>query len=513
MSAREPDAKARERERFSLRAGIVVLSRVLGGTAQLVTVMLLVRFMGKVEYGALAFVLLLLQTIVRLISAGVPESVLFFVPKHEGRPGAQKTVVLQSTGILVVLGAAFGALLFAFGGSLDVFGADAADLGPLVPLIALALVLEAPAALTERVLLALDRQIAAAGTSILLQVGTALSTIVPAALGADLETIVWWMVAFSGAKAIALVLVVALAFRGVRGEAMPGGMREQLRYSVPLGLSTIGSFLNAQLDKFIVAIFFTAEVFAAFSVGARELPLVNVLPYTLGAVMLPRMVRHIQTPEPGEDGPVEAVRLWHASIVKTSLVMLPVAVFFFVAAEPFVSVFFTSSYDAAADPFRVYLLTLPLRVTTYGTVVQAFGRSRAVLAATVLALALNAIVSLALLGPLGVLGPPVGTVVSQFFAAWYLLRVIRGAAGARWATVFPWGAYLRVLGVAIVSGAPALGVVALLREQPGLALGAGLAAYAIAYFAVATAAGVLTATDRRYLLALMSPRAVKEDVP
>jgi peptidoglycan biosynthesis protein MviN/MurJ (putative lipid II flippase) len=143
--------------------------------------------------------------------------------------------------------------------------------------------------------------------------------------------------------------------------------------------------------------------------------------------------------------------------------------------------------------------------------VQAFGRVRSVLVASVGALLVNAALSLALLlGPLGILGPPVAAVVAQACGVIYMLSVIRESAGRRWGDVFPWRRYAIVLVVALVAGAPLVIVCWLLRASPALALGAGAAAYALGYLLMGTAAGVITAEDRRYLGDLLTLRMLRE---
>lgn len=503
MSATHPDG-------FSLRAGWVVLARVVAGLVQLAGTAILVRALVREDFGSLAFLLLLHQTAIRFVTAGLPESVLYFLPRNAGHPGRQKTVVLQAIALLAIAGLIAAGTLAGAAHWLALLESRQ-GLESLIPLLAIAVAVEMPSHIIDRVQLAAEQQTRSAVTSVVLSVGSVCATALPAILGAGLETILWSTIAFAAFRLLVLGVVVHLLFGHVRREPLPNGIREQLRYAFPLGLTALGGYVNQQLDKYLVAAFFDAAAFATYTVGARELPLVSVLPYTLGAVMLPRLVRHIQAP--GE-GPDAAMSLWHASIAKTATIMLPVSVFFFVAADPFIHAFFTPEYAAAAGPFRIYLCALPLRVATYGHVVQAFGNPRAVLIGSTGALAINGVLSFAfLLGPLGILGPPLAAVFAQGCAVVYLLHVIRICAGRTWSMVFPWRAYARVAVVALVAALPAVPVVVVLRQWPVAALVAGAFVYLGAYLAVGSRTGIVTRDDRRYLVRLLTFRGAGDRSP
>jgi len=466
---------------LSFQVGLVVASRFIVAIMDLVAAVVLVRLLAKDDYGALALLLVLHLTVGNVLTLGVPQSVLYFVPTVSA--GARRTFVLQTVGVLGVLGALAGAGTLVLGlGFSDRFLGGRADLAGLVPLVALALLLDYPARAHQQTLIALDRHGWAAAVNVVLALAGVAALAVPAALGRPLQEVLVAWCAVAGLKTAVGVGVPLLAFSGVRREPFPGGVGAQLGYAVPIGLAGIVGSVNVQVDKLLVAGFFGATIFAEYAVAARELPLVSILPYTVASTILPRLVALAGDSEAG--GPAASVELWHVSIRKVALVMLPVACFLAAVAEPVVVLLYTRDYAAATPVFLIYLCVLPLRVTSYGVMTQALGRPRYTLYGAFVAVASNLALSLVLIRIIGHLGPPVGTVASQVLTIGFFLVVIGRMTGTGPGRVFPWGAWLRTF---LVAAAPALPVAwaASAGLPPGLLVPAGAVLYLAAYLALA----------------------------
>src|SRR5699024_11872354 len=59
---------------------------------------------------------------------------------------------------------------------------------------------------------------------------------------------------------------------------------------LPLGLSSMVSKLNRYADKFIVSIILPAAAYAEYSIGAQEVPIIRVIPFAVGTVLISRYV-------------------------------------------------------------------------------------------------------------------------------------------------------------------------------------------------------------------------------
>jgi O-antigen/teichoic acid export membrane protein len=181
--------------------------------------------------------------------------------------------------------------------------------------------------------------------------------------------------------------------------------------------------------------------------------------------------------------------------------MLPVAGFLLVAAEPLVVLLYGERYLGAVAPFRIYTALLPLRVTAYGIMLMAFGRTAAILKVHLIGLGLNFALSVALMSEIGMLGAPVAAVISQVSMMAILLASTARIADCPIGDAFPWRHYARVAALATLAAVPVgIGLRSVGHRLPGLVVVlAGAALYLASYLGLVSAAGLLTQEDRRFI--------------
>jgi peptidoglycan biosynthesis protein MviN/MurJ (putative lipid II flippase) len=214
------------------------------------------------------------------------------------------------------------------------------------------------------------------------------------------------------------------------------------------------------------------------------------------------------------------LQLWHASMVKVALVMMPVFVGLFVLAEPLVRLLFSAEYTEAAVPFRVYLCLLPLRLCAYGAVVRALGQTKPVLVAAVAGLTVNAALNYPFYLAFDLAGPALASIVAQLVAIGLLLAVIRRRLGITWARVFPVKGVLHAFGIAAVAAVPlVLGAPTLLAmtghrwTDDVIALSVGGGAFLAVYLVVGRVGGLLSGEDLRYLVDFLTGRLARRAKP
>ena len=92
----------------------------------------------------------------------------------------------------------------------------------------------------------------------------------------------------------------------------------QLKYGLPLAFTDIVTLLGNWLDKLLMALISKPADFAIYARGAFELPLINLIPYSLTNVLLPKFVQFHKDRQHSE-----LIKLWHESIRRTALIMMP----------------------------------------------------------------------------------------------------------------------------------------------------------------------------------------------
>jgi len=271
--------------------------------------------------------------------------------------------------------------------------------------------------------------------------------------------------------------------------------KEQLSYAVPLGLASIVLLAFGQTDKYVITHFLGREFFAVYTVGAMQLPFVDILRNSVMNVVFPLMAEY-QKKEQAEN----ILELWRRATVKLSVLFFPIFVFLEVSARPFITILFTKEYEAATGVFMIYLLVFLRSTVDTTSVLMVFKQNPFMLKVNAVAFVSHVALSVTMYKHFGVLGVPVTTVfmvwVQNGVFLWKSARLLKQSV----LTVMPWGTLgLRLL-LAVVLG---LGLYAVYRVRPLESFfelaGAG-AAYLAVYFGLCLAFRFASVSDVKSML-------------
>lgn len=472
------------------KATIMVVSRAITILMQLITLMILARILSKDDFGLLTFVLLAYSTIVTISQIGLPESIFYFferVPK-----AARKSLVLLTARSLLLIGIVSSLILVVLTFLAPRWGFQVDNL--LLLLIWLAM-LELPTIPMANILIAIDRAKQAAWFNIICSLTQFTALIIPAALGYPLQTIILCLLGYG---AVRFLLSLFLFFKNFKekGEGLPADMmRQQFRYSVPLGFAQILWSLNRQIDKYIVAAFLPVVIYSDYVIGAWEIPLLPAIAFSVASVMMPQFVSSYL-----KGDREELLSLWFKAIKKISTIVLPLTILFLLIAEEFISLAFSDKYMRAVLPFRIYTIILIQRVAAYSSMLKAVGATRAITYSAIYLIAINLILSLIFVQWWGIAGPPLATLLANFFTWGYALFKIRTALGVNLKQVFPFPFYLKTLLIAIISGIPVLLLERFLQNSHIIDLIWKVTLYCGVFILLATYFKIVGKQDWAYLL-------------
>ncbi|MCG8604322.1 oligosaccharide flippase family protein [bacterium] len=484
-----PDS-AEDHTNLANKAGIMVVSRAMAILVQLATMMTLTRILTKDDFGLLSFLLLAYSSVLTISQLGLPESIFYFFEKMPAY--SRKAVALVVARILFFLGLGGSTLLLVLTFVAPLWGYEVE--GMFLPLVFLIL-LELPTTPLPNILIAIDRAKTAAWLNIVFSVLQFLAVIVPASLGAPLQAL---MFSLLGYGVIRFILSNALFFVNVKGELSPRGKGltgELLRYSVPLGLAQILWGLNRQIDKYVVAALFPAAVLAEYTIGAWEIPIIPGIAYSVASVMMPQYVSSYLKGEKSE-----LLALWFKAIHKVSIIVLPLTVLFLIAAEEFITLFFSANYLAAAVPFRIYTIILLQRVAAYSSMHRALGNTKIISYAAIYLLVINLGLSVPFALWLGIAGPPTATLVANVFSWWYSMKKMQTALVVRWRDVFPFGFYGKTLVTSALAAVPIVLFKFSVDTPVPMKLATMVVGYLLAYAFFSSISGVVKREDWSYLV-------------
>ncbi len=485
-------------ERASRTASVLVVGKILATLAEVVMPLIIVRILGKADVGALMALFLIYNTVAPIVCTGVPQTVMYNLP-GKTRPVraaiARRIIVLML--LLGALAAAILALIGLLGGQvLEAFSPrdGAIDLSPML-LLALFPLGDVPTRMLTNWLVVEDHPKGAAGYGIIRSLGMSACTLIPLAMGGDAWSVAACLAVFSAGQLLLLFGYERRLYAGVVREPSPVSYGTLLRFGLPLGVTSAVAVLNKFFDRFLILVAFGGAMYAEYEAGAWQIPIVTTIPYVIGTAIAPQMVEAFR-----EKRPRDALALWRASIRKVSLVVVPVALTFIVAAEETVEILFTAEYATAAPVLRWYSILTIGRVASFGEVIVAAGRPRQVLQAAVLSFGSNVVLSLPLLWLLGFIGPAVGTALAFIPTATFYCWCIARASGLRLRETFPLWSYLRIVAVGLVGAAAAVVLKTQLDGSAAVMLGLEAAVVVLSFALLGTLTGLIRGDDWRYVV-------------
>jgi O-antigen/teichoic acid export membrane protein len=481
---------AHQNRKDSRAAGVYVASRTFAMLLLAVAYFVALRIYGKIGGGYVAAIYLVHETAMAIGSLGLPDAIFYFIGRD---PARAPSVVREASAVLAaatvpVMGVVAVAALLLSG--------DGIDLVPAIPWLALAVLIELPTQPAVNLLIARGRAGIASALFILFAALRAGAVVVPLVFGTSLHTIPVVMALLGLLRLAAHVVIV----RGL--VPMPAGerwfdrvrVRELLLFALPMGLAAAVGKLNPQIDKYVAKLMLGTVAFTEYGAAAFEIPFVTLVPYAIGAIMQVRYVKLFAA------GDVEELRkLWYATVEKTMIIVIPLAVVAIVLAEDLIRLTAGDQYVTAAAPFRIFTLVLLHRVAAYGPMLQASNQTRVLLLTSVAMLVTHLVLTVPMTYLVGYNGPAIAAVLS-IVPPWIItLRRIGAALGGGLREALPWAFYGRVLLLSGVLGGALHAVWPRLGLPPGASVPLALLAYAALYLPLGYLIGVVRREDLHYL--------------
>ncbi len=180
-------------------------------------------------------------------------------------------------------------------------------------------------------------------------------------------------------------------------------IREHISLGIPLIVSSLLSGSAQYIDGIIVSGSFDAASFAVFRFGAKELPLVLLLANGLSNAMLPEFSTADKVKNALAIIKNRSRRLMH--------ILFPLSTILLFFSKVLYIAMFGERFSRSADIFMVYLLLIISRLIFPHTILIGLKRTRIILGASFVEIALNVSLSLFLIRYYGMVGVAVATAI------------------------------------------------------------------------------------------------------
>ncbi len=317
------------------QAAILTATRLANFALLLLSPVVLVRLISVREFGHYREFVLYASLLQSLAAFSIPESLLYFIPRHAQSPWR---VVRHSV------------LLTAATSGLVVIALIAADLsmnrtlvGPyLLPLSLYTLFLvnldfwEVFLIATRRAKLVVGYTAARLGSRMLVAVTAA-------ALTRNVDVIIWSLVVLEAVRLMIAAIVWRRLDRSSTEPRIENGLRQQIAYCLPMGASMLLALARRNLATVSVVRLLGQESLARFAIGKYGEPIVTTVRNSLSAVVLPEMVRRHDASKDA------ALALWRRSTIICAIMLFPVVPLVLRFAEPLIGYVFGERLHRGRD--------------------------------------------------------------------------------------------------------------------------------------------------------------------
>jgi len=433
---------------LSKRAGSFISAQFAAHAVGIITPMVLARYLTKESMGNYQQLWLVYSFFSQLLIMGLPSSLTYFYPTVEEKYRA--TAVYIVVGGLFISGMIMGAGTYFGAPWIAAYFKDERLVG-LVRRFSLFYAFTIGNSYMRRLLVSTNRYRFLMFWMPFDRTMNLLSFAVPALLGYDLTVMVTVAVITSGFQFLVAVAFTMWVVSPLKFIWKSDLARRIVFYSLPIGLSAASGRISRSIDRLVVGHFESTEFFATFSWAAKSLPDLSIIAASVMTVLIPELARlHSQHDY------LRFRAIWHESIRKISIFVLAVFAFLEFMAGSYIVMLYSDRYTGSIIFFRVYLLGLLMRVTMFGYVMQAIGRPRYILYATIASLTVKSFLSVGMYKLFatwgwGPMGPPVASLLMAGALGAFYLRIIAKKLNLKPRQVWPWAQYAKILVIAVLS--------------------------------------------------------------
>lgn len=349
---------------FLSKAGPLVLARLITAFLTLSIPLVLARMLPPDQYGTYKQLFLISQTIAYVLPFGMAQALYFFIPRSTER----RPYFVHTLGFLALGGLLAAAGVYALGTPLSRYATNPAILDYRGSL-ALYTMLTMAACALEIGLTSQGKTKVSAVIYLVTDTTRATVMVLPVLLGHGLTGVMHALVGFA---AVRLVVCWVMLLRGTHGPFFSKELlRAQLKYAWPFGAAMFLAIPQQYAHQYAVMGYVTPALFAIYSIGCFQLPIVDLL-YTPTSEVL--MVRMGELETAGRMH--EALDAFRVATSKLSLVFFPMAAFLFAAAPEFIAALFGPRFAAAVPIFRISVSGILLATLPVDGVLRASNQTR-----------------------------------------------------------------------------------------------------------------------------------------
>ena len=430
------------------KTAILTFSSLMSRFAFILSGIIVVRWLTQEDLGTFRQAHLIINTCLILFLFGIPSSLYFFIPR--AKDDEKRGIITHSFIMLFLIGSLCAALIYFFAPMISL-RFNNSQLTPIIQRYSLYLAFGFPGACYFAAMICLDRVRFAALSKIAVTLAEIGAILVPLLLHCSLLTVFTVMLTVN---AVVAVITIALTLQSSpQGpiKAKKGFAKEQIKYSLPLGITQMMSFLSREIDKIFISIFFSVKEFAIYSVGATELPITNLIAPSIRTVLLPEFSKKFQENKKGE-----ILETWIESRRKLALITFPPIIFFYFISAELLTFVYSDRYINSVPIFQIYLLIPFIANFQSGVISLSAGKTNLLFYSSAANVLTNTSLNYLLIKLIGTKGPPLATAIALCISILILINFEKNILEVSWTEMFPFILYGKIMILSFLAGLPIL---------------------------------------------------------
>ena len=435
---------------------ILIYGRALSFLISLVIPIALTRLLLKEDYGSYQQLVMIYSIIQAILLLGIPQSLLYFYPRSEKE---NHSMLVKQTWAIVAFSSIF-VVMATWGGSElmnNMFPEH--HLQPFIFLIGI---------YTGIMLLVMPLQnllVVEGKESLAMQcmIGFTLIDIIvlPSAAWINSSTLgmVYGIIATAILKAIVVLGYIYFNYLNKKHTGK-SYYKEQLAYGIPVGLTAMIGVINVNIDKYMVAMFFSTSIFGIYYLGSLWAPIFGWIVQSAGQVVTPRLSKAHK-----DNNLTEMRDLYNQSVEKLVFLFFPLTIFLILVAEPLILTMFTEKFEDAVPIFTIYMILLPTYPFRIGWILMASGQTKFLLRLAILMSTINIFLSYYLIttleGENRLFGIPFATVTVTWLSMFLISYQSISTLQLKISEVYPWKKIFSIIVISLLAGIPVIALLSL----------------------------------------------------
>lgn len=324
----------------------------------------LARLFTQHEFGLYRQFFLIFYAVYTIMQFGMSVALPSFIPRHK----EDTRSILSMT--LIFLGA-IGLFLTLVGGVVALLYTGSSEFSRLFLVLGVFSGLMVFTAPFESILLIESRSHFAGVLVVVWDIGRGALLLFTAILTHDLALSLWFMTIAGVLRAVGMLLYFRKRYQIGFSDLQPSLFWSQLKFAGPLTLQALAHLVEINVDRYVIMAMFTTSMFAVYTVGAFQIPIVDMVFSSVCGVVLPRLSEFYAAKQQKE-----LLTLHRETIRRTALLLFPVFGVFFLVRSEFILFLFSAKYAESVAIFSIFVWLIPTFAFLNGLMLQAVGHER-----------------------------------------------------------------------------------------------------------------------------------------